>query len=60
MIYFHIHTTGLNHPSDDDDDKLLLWYGSPTKDVALFSAGTTHHRPEILTIDNLRHAASRI
>ena len=32
----------------NDDDELLLWYGWPTKGVALFPAGTTvrdpHHR----------------
>ena len=33
---------------DDDDDELFLWYGWPTKGVALFPAGTIvrdpHHR----------------
>ena len=33
---------------DDDDDEFFLWYGWPTKGVALFPAGTTvrdpHHR----------------
>ena len=34
--------------NDDDDDELFLWYGWPTKGVALFPAGTIvrdpHHR----------------
>ena len=33
---------------DNDDDELFLWYGWPTKGVALFPAGTIardpHHR----------------
>ena len=33
---------------DDDDDEFFLWYGWPTKGVALFPAGPTvrdpHHR----------------
>ena len=38
----------LVHDDDDDDDELFLWYGWPTKGVALFPAGTIvrdpHHR----------------
>ena len=30
---------------DDYDDELILWYGWLTKDVALFSAGTTVRDP---------------
>ena len=43
---------------DDDDDGLFLWYGWPTKDVQrYFQPGPLL---EILTITNLRHAASRV
>ena len=43
---------------DDDDDELLLWYGWPTKGIEpYFQQGPLS---EILTIVNLRHAASRI
>ena len=51
-------------PFDDDDDgggdddELFLWYGWPTKGVKpYFQPGPLS---EILTIANLRHAASRI
>ena len=41
-------TKALVDDDDDDDDELFLWYGWPTKGVALFPAGTTvrdpHHR----------------
>ena len=30
---------------DDDDDELFLWYGWPTKGVALFPAGTIVRDP---------------
>ena len=37
--------------NDNDDDELFLWYGWPTKGVALFPAGTTvrdpHHRESL-------------
>ena len=43
---------------DDDDDELFFGYGWPTKGVyTLFPAWTI---VEILTIANLRHAASRV
>ena len=43
---------------NDDDDELFLWYGWPTKGVQpYFQLGLLS---EILTIANLRHAASRI
>ena len=43
---------------DDDHDKLFLWYGRPTKGVwAYFQREPLS---EILTVANLRHAASRI
>ena len=44
--------------SDDDDDKLFLWYRWPTKGVSPYF----HPGPlsEILIIANLRHTASRI
>ena len=43
---------------DDDDDELFLWYGWPTKGVwPYLQPGPL---PEILTIVNTRHAASRI
>ena len=42
----------------DDDDELFLWYGWPTKDVKPYlQPGPLS---EILTIANLRHAASRV
>ena len=42
---------------DDNDDELFLWYGSMTKGVyPCFQLGLLS---EILTITNLRHAASR-
>ena len=43
---------------DDDDDEFFLWYGLPTKGILpYFQPGPLS---EILTIANLRHAASRI
>ena len=43
---------------DDDDNELFLWYGWPTKGVKpYFQPGPLL---EILTIANLRHAASRV
>ena len=43
---------------DDDDDELFLWYGWPTKGVyPYFQPGPLS---EILTIANLRQAASRV
>ena len=46
------------HGDDDDDDELFLWYGWPTKDVKPYLQ--PEPLSEILTIANLRHAASRI
>ena len=43
---------------DDDDDELFVWYGLLTKGVQpYFQPGSLS---EILTIANLRHAASRV
>ena len=43
---------------DDDDDELFLWYGWPKKGVwPYFQPGPLS---EILTIANLRQAASRV
>ena len=53
--------TSLCDDDDDDDDadgELSLWYGWPTKGVyPYFQPGSLS---EILTITNLRHAASRV
>ena len=43
---------------DDDGDELFLWYGLPTKGVQPYFQPAP--LPEILTIANLRQAASRI
>ena len=43
---------------DDDDDELFLWYDLPMKDIQLYFQ--PEPLSEILTIVNLRHAASRI
>ena len=43
---------------DNDDDELFLRYGGPTKGVYLFFQPGPLSK--ILTIANLRHAASRV
>ena len=43
---------------DDDDNELFLWYSWPTKGVwPYLQSGPL---PEVLTIANRRHVASRI
>ena len=59
----HVKTSLCDDDDDDDDDddadgELSLWYGWPTKGVyPYFQPGSLS---EILTITNLRHAASRV
>ena len=54
FLFFFIHPKS----SCDDDDELFLWYGWPTKGILpYFQPGPLS---EILTIVNLRHAASRV
>ena len=56
LPYLHIFDD--DDDDNDDDDELFFWYGLPTKGIYPYF----QPRPlsEILTIANLRHAASRI
>ena len=57
-ISFSLLTSINTYNNDDDNDKLFLWYGWPTKSAwPYFQPGPLS---EILTIANLRHTASRI
>ena len=58
MLPFVLMLSSVDDDDDDDDEELFLWYGWPTKGVyTLFQPGPLS---EILTIANLRHAASRV
>ena len=53
------YASGGDDDDDDDDDELLLQYVCMTESIKLLSYFQPGPLPEVLTIPNLQHAASR-